>query len=125
MISVTEMKGVAKFVIQEHAGSEGVHWDLMLGSAQILETYRLGLPPADLLRTKATAVKIPDHPPKFLTYEGSVQKGKGSVRIVESGTYQVLSESDKVRQLQLSGKILKGRCALTHIDGDKWELLFS
>jgi bifunctional non-homologous end joining protein LigD len=119
------MKTVAKFVIQEHARPDGVHWDLMLESAQILQTYRLDIPPGDMLTTKATAVRIFDHPLRFLTYQGSVDQGKGSVRIAESGTYQVLGESDRVRQLQINGKTLKGKFTLTHIDGNRWEILFA
>ena len=93
----------------------------MLEARQVLETYRLDLPPEELLQKTATAVKIFDHPPKFLTYEGSVSNGKGSVEIAEAGTYQLLSGSENRRELQLDGKILKGKFNLNFIDGDRWE----
>ena len=86
-----------------------MHWDLMLEARQVLQTYRLGLPPEVLLQKTATAVKIFDHPQKFLTYEGIVNNGKGSVQIVEAGTSRLLSGSKNRRELQLDGKFLKGK----------------
>lgn len=115
------MKNIRKFVIQKHTRAGEVHWDLMLETGPVLETYRLGLPPDKLLQKRANAVKIFDHPSKFLTYEGSVNKGKGSVKIAETGTYRLLSESENCRQLQLNGRILKGKFTLIHIAGEKWQ----
>ena len=115
------MKSVRRFVVQKHSKASEVHWDLMLEAGQVLETYRLDLPPEKLLQQATTAVKILDHPLKFLTYEGSVSNGKGSVEIAEAGTYQLLSGSENRRELQLNGKILKGKFTLTHIKNDKWE----
>ena len=103
------MKSVRRFVIQKHSKAGEVHWDLMLEAGRILETYRLDLPPEKLVQKTATAVKIFDHPLKFLTYEGSISNGKGSVEIAEAGTYQLLSGSKNRRELQLDGKFLKGK----------------
>ncbi len=115
------MKTAGKFVIQEHARDDSVHWDLMLETGEVLQTYRLELPPDKLLEQRCTAVKIVDHSLKFLTYEGAVNNGKGSVRIVEAGTYQLLSKDKRCIGLQLDGEILKGEFALTHIEGGRWE----
>ncbi|MHC4478682.1 MAG: DNA polymerase ligase N-terminal domain-containing protein [Planctomycetota bacterium] len=125
MIVIRIMKTLGKFVIQEHRRGEGRHWDLMLEAGQVLETYRLDMPPAELLTAKATAVRIFDHPPKFLTYEGSVNQGEGSVRIAESGTYQMLTDRPDLRKLRLNGNVLKGTFTLKLIDADTWESSFS
>ena len=93
----------------------------MLEAGQVLETYRLGLPPEELLQKSITAVRIFDHPLKFLTFEGSVNAGKGSVRIAEAGTYQLLSKNEHCQKLKLDGKILKGKFSLNFIAGDRWE----
>ncbi len=93
----------------------------MLEARGVLETYRLELPPEKLSQQTTTATKIFDHPLKFLSYEGSVNKGKGSVKIADAGTYQLLSGSEHRKELQLDGKILKGRFTLTHIEDDRWE----
>ena len=121
-IIITNMKSVKRFVVQKHTRAEEVHWDLMLETAEaLLETYRLEVPPEKLSQKTTTAVKTFNHPPKFLTYEGSVNKGKGSVEIADSGTYQPLSKNANGQQFQLEGKILKGKFVLHHIEGDKWE----
>ena len=105
-----------KFVIQEHKKEGDVHWDLMLESDGFLETYRLDVPPEEISSRPANAQKISDHPIKFLTYEGSVNKGKGSVKIAETGTYRIVKETDGAIEMNIDGKLLNGefelrRCA--------------
>ena len=110
-----------KFVIQKHTKqSQPTHWDFMLQANDTLQTYRLESSP-EKLKKKNTAVKISDHPLKFLTYEGCVNKGKGNVQIADCGTYELLNETDKFKQVQLNGNILKGVFTLTHIKADSWE----
>lgn len=106
------MKNVRKFVIQKHSKAGEVHWDLMLQAGQVLETYRLQLPPEQLWRDGCTARRIFDHPLKFLSYEGSVNNGQGSVKLVDSGTYEVLSRDEGKIDLRLDGRILTGRFEL-------------
>jgi hypothetical protein len=124
-----------RFVIQEHTIDSDVHWDFMLELADILQTYRLDKAPAQILHLAAGAVKIFDHPLKFLTYQGPVNKGRGNVRIIESGTYKMVHQAHPVRdskekvsngahnriELNLNGKILKGKFTLSHIEGDNWQ----
>jgi hypothetical protein len=110
-----------KFVIQEHSSGPDVHWDFMLETANSLQTYRLDKPPQQLIQSPANAVKIFDHPLKFLAYEGSVNKGRGNVRMAESGSYEILHQSDDRLELNLNGKILNGNFTLSHIEGDNWQ----
>ena len=110
-----------KFVIQEHSSGSDVHWDFMLEMGNILQTYRLDKTPQDLIQTPAGAIKIFDHPLKFLTYEGPVNKGRGSVRIADSGSYEIAHQADDRLELDLNGKILKGKFTLSHIEGDNWQ----
>ena len=103
-----------KFVIHQHQKQdEPTHWDLMLEQDEVLTTYRLDLPPRDILCQPATATPIVDHDKRFLTYEGPVNRGLGQVCIVDSGTYEMqpLPESHVI--LTLKGKILKGNFELT------------
>lgn len=111
-----------RFVIQKHTRGDDVHWDLMLEIGDTLQTYRLDKAPNKVLHHAVNATKIFDHPLKFLTYQGPVNKGQGNVCITESGTCQIIqAECDRI-ELVLSGKILKGKFILTHIEGDKWQI---
>jgi hypothetical protein len=110
-----------KFVIQEHSSGSDVHWDFMLESGDILQTYRLDKAPNEALHLAVNATKIFDHPLRFLTYEGPVNKGHGDVRIAESGTYKIVHQAHNQIKLDLSGKILKGNFTLNHIEGDNWQ----
>ncbi len=112
-----------KYVVHKHQKeAEPVHWDLMLETYNLLETYRLNLPPEEWEKTKTEAVKIFDHPLKFLTYQGIVNKGKGIVAITDCGTYRLVNKDENQIQISFSGKLLKGEFRLYLIKEDKWEL---
>lgn len=97
-----------RFVIQRHEKQgEPVHWDLMLESGGVLETYRIGIPPEQWSNELIEAGKIFDHPLKFLTYEGTVNNGKGKVEIVDAGTYRLLKHNKNRLKLEFSGVVLK------------------
>lgn len=116
------MNTSGKFVIQKHTKAGDMHWDLMFESGKVLETYRLNLPPEKLSQQEsASAVRIFDHALKFLTYEGSVNKGKGTVKIADSGTYQLLIRDEKQQVLQLDGKVLKGKFIINCVEENRWE----
>ena len=111
-----------RFVIQEHTRGTDVHWDFMLESGETLQTYRLDKAPKEVLHQTAKAVKIFNHPLKFLTYQGPVNKGTGNVRLTEAGTYQIIHQKHNQIELNLSGQILKGNFTLIHIKNDEWQL---
>jgi bifunctional non-homologous end joining protein LigD len=115
------MDKTQKFVIQKHTKKGLVHWDLMFEVGHVLQTYRLDLPPEKLISQANTAIKIFDHPLKFLTYQGSVNNGLGTVEIADAGIYTPLTANSKQQELLLEGKILKGKFRLTLIEKDKWE----
>ncbi|MHC4265692.1 MAG: DNA polymerase ligase N-terminal domain-containing protein [Planctomycetota bacterium] len=108
------------FVIQEHTENDNVHWDLMLQRGSVLQTYRLDKTPEEIIHNSANAAKIFDHPFRFLTYEGPVNQGKGSVHIIESGTYKIISKSHDLIKLDLKGEILNGEFSLRHLKDDAW-----
>ena len=112
-----------RFVIQRHTrDGERPHWDLMLESGGILETYRLTDPPEKWGKKAIEAVKIFDHPLKFLSYEGSVNKGKGRVEIADCGTYCLIEKEETQQQLLFAGKLLRGKFRLCLIRDDRWKL---
>jgi hypothetical protein len=111
----------SRFVVQEHTTPDGVHWDLMLEKGDVLSTFRLEEPPQAVLDHAVQAVSIFDHPLKFLTYEGPVQKGTGKVRIVDRGTCGLLDQTEDAITVELRGAILQGGFTLTRIEGASWQ----
>jgi hypothetical protein len=92
----------------------------MLESGGILLTWRLDKNPREI-NSSTEAVKIFDHPLRFLTYEGPVNKGKGRVQIADAGTYKIMNENHERIELDLTGQILKGKFSLTRLKDDRWQ----
>ena len=105
-----------RFVVQEHKTPDGIHWDLMLEQGGILLTFRLDTPPQQVGRGPVQAVKIFDHPLRFLSYEGPVQQGTGRVRIVDQGDCYLGSRKENLLILEFSGAVLRGHYKLEWID---------
>lgn len=66
--------------------------------------------------------RILDHPLRFLSYEGPVQNGTGSVKITDKGVFRLISEQADELRIHLQGKILQGRFTLTRQSGNLWLL---
>jgi hypothetical protein len=113
----------SRFVVQEHTTSDGVHWDLMLERGEVLMTFRMPVPPAQAGGGPMLLERIFDHPPRFLSYEGPVQKGTGRVRIVDHGTFQTIQEADARLVIAFHGGALAGEYALTQHEHGAWELV--
>jgi hypothetical protein len=93
----------------------------MLEHGDCLETYRISIPPEEWSKEPVEAEENFDHPLKFLTYEGIVNKGKGTVAIADKGTCEVLSQNENQLKIRFSGTILKreiifaiGGCPVRH-----------
>jgi hypothetical protein len=111
-----------RFVIQEHQRQgEETHWDLMLEQGNSLKTFRLNLPPQDIQASPGLAVPIADHKRRFLTYEGPVNQGQGSVRIVEQGHYTTQSQSVSNWSLSLDGTLLRGTFKIAQLENGTWQ----
>lgn len=63
------------------------HWDLMLEEGPGLRTWRLTEAPQP--GRAIAAERLPDHRCEYLDYEGPVSGGRGTVRRVDHGTYDV------------------------------------
>jgi hypothetical protein len=80
-----------RFVVLAHDWPEP-HFDLMLEDGPVLLTWRLTDPP--VVGRAIPAERIANHRICYLTYEGPVSGGRGSVRRVDGGTYVRTSPSD-------------------------------
>lgn len=92
----------------------------MLRSGETLITWRLDLPPQELTEKTANAVKIADHPLRFLTYQGSVNNGTGSVKIAAKGTYELVTGDSERICVALLSEELTGKFRLIHKQSDNW-----
>jgi hypothetical protein len=97
-----------RFVIHKHTLGNETHWDLMIEQGDVLKTWRLENPPEKLAKEKTKATPIFDHDKKFLTYQGPVNNGKGTVEIVDEGTCTV--ENDM--KINFDGRKLKNNFRL-------------
>lgn len=100
-----------RFVLLEHRWN-GVHWDLMLESAdgRVLHTWALDAPLAP--GRGLPARRLPDHRTAYLDYEGEVSGGRGTVRRVDRGAYAVESWDEAIVRVRLSGAQLVGELEL-------------
>jgi len=106
-----------KFVIHKHTREGQVHWDLMIEWGDKLKTWRLDNPPEKLSSQKTKATPIFDHDKKFLTYQGSVNNGKGTVEIIDEGICTIETTVENI-QINFVGKILRGNYYFAQIHGD-------
>ena len=91
----------------------------MIEWSDTLKTWRLENPPEKLARdfdklspgeTKATPIF--DHDKKFLTYQGPVNNGKGTVEIVDEGTCTIESANEIELKINFYGEKLKNNFRL-------------
>ena len=111
-----------RFVILKHVRGYDVHWDFMIESDGSLQTWRIDISPDILSQETGHAEKISDHPLRFLTYEGPVNKGKATVTIAETGKYRIIEKDGKNITLKMDGNILRGKFSLKHIDKENWQI---
>jgi hypothetical protein len=113
-----------RFVVLEHDGPEGRHWDLMLQSGEALATWALASAPGSPEPVPARA--LPDHRLAYLDYEGPIAGGRGLVVRWDEGTYQLERQGPAQWVVLLSGRRLVGQAVLqrTGPDPTQWTLFF-
>lgn len=94
----------------------------MFESGGVLKTWRIDVPPERIGNEPTPAEKIFDHDVKFLTYQGAVNKGCGSVRIVDGGDFEMLEESETGVRIFLQGEFLSGTFLIEQIEQERWQL---
>jgi hypothetical protein len=98
-----------RFAVLEHR-RDGVHWDFLLERGEVLRSWALEAPIVAGREVPARA--LPDHRRLYLEYEGEISGGRGTVRRLDGGDYEVRSwAADRVRVL-LRGAQLVGEVEL-------------
>jgi len=129
-----------RFVVQEHR-ARSLHYDFRLEAGGVLKSWAVPKGPATDPREKRLAVRTPDHPLDYASFEGVIpagEEGAGPVIVWDAGTYRNRTEQhgkkisvEKAVErghvvFELHGKKLRGGYALTragHWSGDDWLLV--
>ncbi|MCC6239016.1 MAG: hypothetical protein IT448_01760 [Phycisphaerales bacterium] len=77
-----------RYSILHHTGVASPHFDLLFesGAGEMLRTFRA---PCWPIVTPTDLIAAPDHRPIYLTYQGPISGGRGIVRQVQTGTYEI------------------------------------
>jgi bifunctional non-homologous end joining protein LigD len=114
-------KGAPRFVVQQHDATR-LHWDLRLEHDGIAVSWAVpnGIPRDPSENRKA--VHTEDHPLEYMTFEGEIPPGEygaGTVRIWDSGTYELEKWRDDEIIFSFEGERLGGRYVLFRAGGPK------
>ena len=110
-----------RFVVLQHDGPRGLHWDLMVETGSVAATWALPLPPNS--NHEFPAQSLADHRVKYLEYEGPVSGGRGTVVRWDAGTYELVERTEGRLVAKLSGEKLIGQVELTLLSGQpgRWQ----
>jgi bifunctional non-homologous end joining protein LigD len=110
------------FVVQEHH-ARALHWDFRLEHEGVLVSWAVpkGIP-EDPSRDHL-AVHTEDHPLAYATFAGEIPRGEygaGTVRIWDTGRYELVKWEPGEVKVVLHGRRLSGGYALYRTGGDHW-----
>jgi hypothetical protein len=82
-----------RFVVLHHSGVQPEHFDLLIQvpGQEALLTWRVEAP-LESWGNGTIAVRIADHRAIYMTYEGEISGGRGTVKRVAEGAVRVLHE---------------------------------
>lgn len=101
------------FAILHHTGIDEPHYDLLLAfpGEPLLRTWRIFPPPQSWLQNPPPAMRLSDHRPVYLTFEGDISGNRGHVRRILEGSATLLEESEGSCTLHLAAEDFS--CTLT------------
>jgi len=118
---------VPRFVIQEHHATR-LHWDFRLELDGTLKSWAVPKEPPTAPGVKRLAVETEDHDLSYIDFEGNIEEGygAGTVKIWDSGTFDIESRKPTKIVFVLHGKRLHGRYTIMRFEkaGEKEWLLF-
>lgn len=102
-----------KFVVQKHSARK-LHYDFRLEMNGVLKSWAVPKEPARAIGEKRLAIQVEDHALSYAKFEGAIAGGygAGTVKIWDSGGYEIESIHSSKIIFVLHGKKLKGRYCL-------------
>ncbi len=112
-----------RFAILLHESPQGLHWDLLLESGDVLNAWSLPQPPEP--GVEMTCRGLADHRPMYLDYEGPVSGDRGTVTRWDHGSYQIVRRDETQWVVDFSGEKLSGLATLEQVadDPQQWRLM--
>ena len=107
-----------RFIVLQHTQDENRHFDLMLEEGEALLTFSFEEFPSPGMSCKS----LFDHRLDYLDYEGEISGGRGSVRRVESGSFDCSRHLPDCIHVSLRGSRLAGDYRIIQGDDDGWTL---
>jgi DNA ligase D-like protein (predicted 3'-phosphoesterase) len=113
------------FVVHEHAARR-LHWDLRLEINGVLKSWAVPKEPPLAKGAKRLAIAVEDHPLSYANFEGVIAEGygKGTVKIWDSGTYEIKEMTKNKIEVTLKGKKLKGTYVILKFGKEEKNWLF-
>jgi len=100
------------YSIQEHH-ARNLHWDLRLEWNGALLSFALpkGVPTG---KEKRLAIQTEEHEISYAFFEGEIKEGygKGKVKLLDKGTYEMVSKKDSKMVINIKGRKLNGEYVL-------------
>lgn len=99
------------------------HWDFLLEAGESCRTWRLLAEPGP--GRAVPAESLPAHRVHYLTYEGPVSGGRGTVARWDAGTFAPIVETADRIEVELRGGRLAGRCVIAALSDGTWRATFT
>lgn len=116
------------FVVQEHQ-AQNLHWDFRLEHDGVLASWAVPKGVPQKINEKRLAVQVEDHPFEYKDFEGTIPEGEygaGTVKIWDSGTFEILEWGKELIEIVMTGQEMTGRYSLIKTKGyshNSWLLI--
>jgi hypothetical protein len=104
-----------RFAVLEHQW-DGVHWDFLVEDGPTLRTWAIDSPISEGVDLPSRS--LPAHRAIYLTYEGEISGGRGTVRRWDEGTCEVVEWGERRVRLNVLGGQLVGSVELWCVEED-------
>ena len=124
MKNETEVKP-PRFVVQEHDATTH-HYDFRLEMDGVLKSWAVPKGISNKPGERRLAIQVEDHDLAHIGFEGEIEEGvygAGTVKIWDSGTYDLVDRKDYKLVFNLNGEKLKGSYVLVHTKEKLWLIM--